>query len=193
MSGPAGYSRPMRAMHWLTVALLLFAYPLAWSVEQAQSAEVAARLLMLHRSVGVTVLLLTLVRLVWRGRDPRPALPSDLPAWQRWAAQANVAGLYLLLLAQPSLGLLASWLHGDRMLLYGFIHLPVVAVPDRGLSRLLFRLHGEVALALLALIGLHVGAALHHLLVRRDAVMSGMLGPCPLRRGTDKALTERTP
>jgi cytochrome b561 len=182
----------MRAMHWLTAALLLFTYPLAWSIEQAPSADVAARLVMLHRSFGVAVLLLTLMRLIWRRRTSIPP-PPGLPGWQRLAAKANAMALYGLLLAQPALGLTASWLHGDRIILFGFVSLPALLAPDRPLSRLLFRLHGGVALLLLALVGLHVAAALHHLLIRRDDVMSGMLGPCRLRPGTHKAPTERAP
>lgn len=98
------YPLSMRVLHWLTAALLLFAYPLAWSIEHAQSAEAAARLVMLHRSIGVTVFLLTLIRLVRRMTSEAPPLPTDLPGWQHWAAQVNESLLYVLLLAQPSLG-----------------------------------------------------------------------------------------
>ncbi len=83
------YPLSMRVLHWLTAALLLFAYPLAWSIEHAQSAEAAARLVMLHRSIGVTVFLLTLIRLVRRMTSEAPPLPTDLPGWQHWAAQVN--------------------------------------------------------------------------------------------------------
>jgi cytochrome b561 len=121
----------MRAMHWLTAALLLFAYPLAWSIEQAQSADVAARLLMMHRSFGVTVLLLTFMRLIWRWRTSVPPPPPGLPGWQRLAAKANAMTLYGLLMAQPALGLTASWLHGDRIMLFGVVTLPALLAPDR--------------------------------------------------------------
>jgi cytochrome b561 len=189
-AAPGGHPCGIRVLHWLTAALLLFAYPLAWSVEAASSAEVAQRLLMLHRSLGVTILALTLARLAWRLSRPVPALPPDLPAWQRLAARANALGLYLLLLAQPALGLAASWFHGDRLVLFG-IGLPMLAAPDRPLGRLLFRLHGTAAILLLALVAVHVAAALYHHFVRRDEVVSGML--LPVRRATDKPLGERSP
>ena len=186
------YSRSMRMLHWLTAALLLFAYPLAWSIELAQSADVAARLVMLHRSVGVTVLLLTLIRLARRLSSTVPALPPDLPFWQRWAARGNTGLLYVLLLAQPSLGLAASWLHGDHIVLYGCIGLPAGAA-NRALSHQLFQLHGAVALLLLALIGLHAGAAFYHLIVRRDHVMSSMVGACLRPHRIGKATSEKIP
>ncbi|HVJ52291.1 MAG TPA: cytochrome b/b6 domain-containing protein [Aliidongia sp.] len=189
---PHFYSRSMRVLHWLTAALLLFAYPLAWSIEQAQSADVAARLVMLHRSVGVTVLLLTLIRLIQRFSSEVPALPSDVPFWQRWAARGNEGLLYLLMLAQPSLGLAASWLHGDHIVLFGFIGFQGVWT-DRALSHQLFQIHGAVALLLLALIGLHAGAALYHLVVRRDHVMSSMVGARLLPHRTGRAATEQIP
>jgi len=169
------YPLSMRVLHWLTAALLLFAYPLAWSIEHAQSADAAARLVMLHRSFGVTVFLLNLIRLVRRITSEAPPLPIDLPDWQHWAAQMNEGLLYVLLLLQPSLGLAASWLHGDHIILFGFIGMQKES-SDQALSDVLFQFHGAMALILLALIGLHAGAALFHLVIRRDQVMSSMVG-----------------
>jgi len=185
-----GYTAAMRTMHWLTVALLLFAYPLAWSIDDAASAAEAARLVMLHRSFGVLLLLITLVRLAWRRRTHIPALPPELPSWQVSAARANTVMLYALLLAQPVLGLTASWLHGDHVVIFGMARVPALLPPDRPLGRLLFWLHGRVALLLLAVIGLHVAAALHHHFVRRDDVLSGMLASRAPRPAAEPERTE---
>jgi cytochrome b561 len=174
-TAPLVYPLAMRVLHWGTVALLLFSYAAAWSIEQAQSAQGAALLLMVHRSVGATLFLVTLVRLIVRLSSERPSLPADIPVWQRWGAHGNEFALYCLPLLQPALGFAASWLHGDRILLFGFISLQG-AWKDRALSSQLFLFHGVVALLLLVLIGLHVGAALYHLVVRRDNVMSSMIG-----------------
>jgi cytochrome b561 len=189
-TGP-GYPTAMRVMHWLTVALLLLAYPLAWSIDAASSVDEAHRLVMLHRSVGVTILLLTLVRFTWRQRSTIPPLPSDLPWWQRLAARANALGLYVLLVMQPLLGLAASWMHGDHIVILGGVELPTLLPLDRPLGRLLFWLHGWVATLILLLIGVHVAAALYHHFVRRDDVLSGMLGTRAARSTTPEALTER--
>ncbi len=176
----------MRAMHWLTVALLLFAYPLAWLVDDVPSADQAHRLIVLHRTFGLTLLLLTLVRFAWRqwSRARIQPLPADLPGWQRFAARANAMGLYVLLLAQPALGLAASWLHGDRIVIPGGIEFASPLSPDRPTARVLFGLHSWVSILLLMLVGAHVAAALYHRFVRRDDVLAGMLGAGGPRRVT---------
>jgi cytochrome b561 len=181
----------MRLMHWTTVALLLSVYPLALAVEDAASASEARRLIMLHRSLGLTVLLVTLVRLMGRQRTRIPPLPADLPRSQRFAARANVVALYSLLLAQPVLGLTASWLHGDLVTFFGVVALPAPLALDRPLSRLLFWLHGWSALLLLAAIGAHVAAALYHHFIRKDEVLSGMLGTRLAHREPDPRARER--
>jgi cytochrome b561 len=178
----------MRVMHWLTVVLLLLAFPLAWSIDQAASADEAHRLVMLHRSVGVILLVLTLARFAWRQRSRIPPLPSDLPWWQRLAARANAMALYVLLLTQPVLGLAASWMHGDRVVILGGLSLPALLPLDRPSGRWLFWLHGWVAVLLLLLIAIHVAAALYHHFVRRDDVLSGMLGTRTVRGTTSNAL-----
>lgn len=130
---------------------------------------------MLHRSFGLTILGLTAFRLAWRQRTPVPPLPADVPPLQRIAARASVAALYVLLGSQPVLGVVGSLLHGDRVTVFGAVVLPALLPFNRPLARQVPWLHGWTALLPLALIGLHVAAALHHHFVRRDAVLSGML------------------
>jgi len=165
----------MRAIHWGTLSLLVGIYTLAWSIDGAGSHDEAAWLIMMHRSFGLTVLLLTVSRLGWRQVTHVPALPDSVPGPQRIAAKAVVIALYLLLLLQPLLGLIASQLHGDHIEVFGLFALPVFMAPDRALSRQIFALHGTVALLLLAPIVMHACAALYHHFVRRDDVLRGML------------------
>ena len=169
-----GYAAPMRAMHWATVALLFGAYCAIWAVGAAATGAEAAWLAMLHRSFGVTTLALTLVRLAWRQRTEVPPLPAGLPLFQRLAARANVAALYGSLVSQPLLGLAGSMIHGDRVSVFGVV-LPDLLPVARPLARAVLRVHGWIALLLLAAIGVHVAAALFHHLVRRDDVLSRML------------------
>ncbi|HEV2676074.1 MAG TPA: cytochrome b/b6 domain-containing protein [Aliidongia sp.] len=170
-----GYGGAMRAIHWITLALLVGAYALAWSIDGASSRDQAAWLRMVHRSFGLTILLLTVIRLGWRQVSPAPALPDSMPWAQRIAAKGVAILLYVLLFLQPLLGLAASQAHGDRVGFFGLWTLPSVMATDRALSRQLFALHGTVALVLLALIALHAGAALHHHFIRRDDLLRGML------------------
>ena len=169
-----GYPASMRALHWLTAALLLGPYVAIWLIDHVGEAT-AGVLAMLHRSFGLTVLLLTIARLAWRLRSSVPPLPADIPTAQRLGAKTSVAALYGLLLLQPSLGIVGSLLAGDRVTVLGSILLPPWLGKNTPLSKRIFQLHGWIALALLALVGLHLSAALYHPFIRRDEVLAGML------------------
>jgi cytochrome b561 len=171
----ARYTTAMRALHWGTALLLVGSYSSIWAVASASSRAGAAQLILFHRSFGLVILILTAIRFWWRQRSPVPELPRDLPAWQRLAARANEAMLYALLVLQPLLGLGASMLHGDRIRVLGGLTLPDITPVDRKLANMLFGVHGTVALILLALLGMHVAAALFHHLVRKDDVLATML------------------
>jgi cytochrome b561 len=163
----------IRMLHWVTVALVVAAYALAWSLRDGMPPAQADRLVMLHRSVGVTIALLTLVRIGVRARVGVPGLPSDLPSWQRAAARVSEAGLYAALLAQPALGIAASLLSG-KLVLFG-VPMPVPAAPDLAMARGVMGVHGLVALSLLGLIAVHAGAALQHHFIRGDQILVRML------------------
>jgi cytochrome b561 len=170
-----GYTVTMRTVHWTSAMLLIGSYATAWTISSASTSVEIAELTRIHRSFGLIILTLTAIRLVWRQRERIPQLPPDIPRWQRLAARLNVVGLYGLLFAQPLLGLTASMVHGDRLVLLGGVALPGVLPVNRPLAYLLFEVHGEVALILLGVIGMHVAAALYHHFVRRDDVLVGML------------------
>jgi cytochrome b561 len=176
---PRMYSSVMRSIHWITLSMLISVYTLAWSIDGAGSHDQAVWLVMMHRSLGLSIMLLTLFRLGCRRVMRVPALPDSVPEQQRLAAKAVTIALYLLLFLQPLLGLLASQLHGDDINIFGVVVLPSVLAANRTLSRQIFTLHGTVALLLLALIGLHACAAFYHHFVRRDEVLTGMLPGLP--------------
>ncbi len=106
-----GYARAMQAMHWTTVALMISTCVAAWLIDAAGSREQAAWLVMLHRSLGITIMLLTPFRLVVRWRTRIPALPAGLPAIQRAAARASARLLYVLLFFHISSNVCSSGLN----------------------------------------------------------------------------------
>ncbi len=165
----------MGTMHWTSAMLLIGSYVTAWTISSATTSVEVAELTHFHRSFGLMILTLTAIRLVLRQRTRIALLPSDIPRFQRLAARLNVIGLYGLLFAQPLLGLMASMVHGDRLVLLGGFALPGALPVNRPLAHLLFEVHGMVALILLGLISMHVTAALYHHFVQRDDVLAGML------------------
>ncbi|NEU14285.1 cytochrome b [Methylobacterium sp. BTF04] len=143
-----------------------------------------------HKSVGITVLLLTLLRLAWRLLHPAPPLPDAMPPAERRAAGAAHGLLYLLLLGMPLTGwaLVSASPFNIPTVLYGLVpwpHMPVVSdLADKaGAEAILKAVHDYGAFALIALLALHVGAALRHHLILRDATLRRMLPLAPVRTG----------
>jgi cytochrome b561 len=169
------YTRVMQTLHWGTLTLLLGTYAAAWTIDSASGSADKAWLIMLHRSLGIAILLVTVLRVVVRQRTRVPSLPPSLPAAQRWLARIGAVSLYALLILQPMLGLTASALHGDHIVLFGSFALPRLLPDDRPMAHVLFHVHGTAASAFLALIGLHATAALYHHFVRQDQVLAAML------------------
>ena len=173
-----GIGRGVRLIHWLSAALLAGAFGLAWSFDALGPGATAGRLVTIHRSVGLTILGLTVLRLAWRAAHPLPPLPRG-PAWEHWLARAVQVALYLALLGQPLLGWASSAAQGDSVSYLGLWTLPdlVEADPDR--ADQLLGLHTTLGFVLLGLVALHVAGALRHGL-RGDGVLRRMMSGRPL-------------
>jgi cytochrome b561 len=173
-----------RLLHWLTASMMLLVLVLAFSIDHARSGTSFTALVQLHRSFGMTVWAVTLVRLVWRQFAKFPNWPADMPRPMRLAAQASEYALYTLLLAQPILGLLQTNADGDRVNLFFLDPLPALIGEDRLLAQRLLAVHETVGFLLLGLIALHVAAALFHHFWRRDDTLTAMLPFAAGRRPT---------
>lgn len=162
-------------MHWCSLFLLALIAFAAWRLGRAADADAAAGALSLHRSAGVLLWLLTLARLGWKASFARPAeLPTTVSRPQRFVARATQWALYVLLVLQPATGFLQSVLRGRPFPLLG-LTFPMVASRDRALVKLFHGAHEFGAWALLALVGLHAGAALFHHFALQDRVLRAML------------------
>jgi cytochrome b561 len=169
------FDQATRLMHWLTAGLMLSAFVLAFSIDLASSRGAHTAFLQLHRSVGLTIWVLTLFRLAWRHFAKYPDWPSDMSQAMRVAAVTSEYALYALLLAQPILGLLQTNAHGDRVNLFFIGQLPALIEKNRPLAQQLLTAHKAFGLCLLGLIALHVSAALFHHFWRRDNTLTAML------------------
>jgi cytochrome b561 len=182
-SAEARYSAVAIALHWL-IALAVLAL-IAIGLVMTRSAPGSMRqfqLFQLHKSIGITVLALSLCRLAWRLSHRPPALPATLPAWQRALALATHGAFYILIIGMPLTGwamVSTSPLHLPTML-YGRIRLPDLpfspAARHGGAVEAVFRqTHDTAAWIMIALVALHIAAALKHHFVDRDAILRGML------------------
>jgi len=183
-SGRSTYSAVAIALHWLIAALILINIGLAWYFTNlpklAQFGPAG-----LHKSIGITVLLLTLVRIGWRFTARPPPLPDSLRPWERWAAKATHVVFYVILLGLPLSGWAMTSASSHYALhptvLYGVLPWPQLPFShlDRdtldGLRKLFGQTHSLLALVAYFTIAVHVLAALKHQLIDRDDVMGRML------------------
>ena len=170
----------MRAIHWTTLALVAGAFAAVWIADPALVGPYVRPVIQVHRSLGLTVAALTIFRLAWRWRARIPPLPADLPMVQKIAARAAEGVLYVLLVAQPVIGLLYTNAYGLRVNLYFLGELPALIGRDRPLAAQLGNVHFFLGYSPLVLIGLHSAAALFHHFIRCDDVLNAML-PTRLR------------
>jgi cytochrome b561 len=162
-------------MHWLNAGLMLLVFALAFSIDLATSRASHTAYLQLHRSVGLSVWVLTIVRLVWRGFAKYPDWPTDKSQTMRVAAMTSEYALYALLLVQPILGFLQTSANGDHVYLFFIGQLPALIEKNRPLAQQLLIVHKSVGFTLLGLIAIHVSAALSHHFLRRDDTLTAML------------------
>jgi cytochrome b561 len=141
-------------------------------------------LVSIHKPLGITILILALLRLAVRLRRGAPPLPVDLPPVMKLAAKLSHVALYLLMIAMPLIGW-AMLSAADYPVVVAGMHLPRIAPVDASLHSMLWKAHQSLAFAFFALFLLHMAAALFHALVRRDGVFESMapIGSAAARDG----------
>jgi cytochrome b561 len=169
------YSSVSLILHWLTVALVV-TQVLLIQAHEATDGPISREFVNIHKSVGLTILVLTLVRLGWRFANPAIPLPAETPKWQKLAARATHVLFYVLLLAMPLVGWAASSAAGRDILWFGLFQWPLLPIGGgRDTARDLMDLHETSAKLLYVLIALHVAGALKHHFVDRDNVLHRMI------------------
>lgn len=171
----AGISAFGRWQHWLMALLIVGTFVLGWRMAGFESLAQRFAAYALHKSLGITVLLLLLIRIGWRWRTTLPALPAGMPAWQARAARWLQVALYGLMALVP----LSGWLYNSAsnfpLRWFGLLNLPPLSPPLPAYKALLADVHGYLAYGLLALATLHALAALKHHFIDRDQVLLRML------------------
>lgn len=168
MNSVLRYTTPAIVLHWLVALLIFVAFPLGVYMHELPLSPDKLKLYSYHKWIGITILMLVSLRVVWRLTHTPPPLPVDMVAWQRRASQVVHGLLYGLILAIPLSGWLMSSAKGFQTVWFGVLPLPDLIGKDKALGESLAELHEALNFTLLALVGLHVGAALkHHFLEHR--------------------------
>lgn len=180
MDTPARYAPLAIALHWLMALAILGLIGVGtWMTGLKPSPDKIA-IYNWHKWVGLTVLALAAVRIVVRALHPPPPLPP-MPRWQAWAARTTHGGLYALMLAMPLTGWLQNSAAGFPLSWFGLFRVPALIPRDPADFRFWQSVHEALAWAFVALILVHVGAALKHHCVDRDGLLARML-PAGRRR-----------
>ncbi|MBP7241183.1 cytochrome b/b6 domain-containing protein [Amaricoccus sp.] len=172
-----GYGVVARIFHWGTVLMIVVMIPVGLIMTQEIPRSIQDPLFILHKGLGVVVLVVVVLRIAWRLANPPPPLPASIPALQRRVARATHLGLYALLLAMPVSGYVRVIAGGFPIELLNALGVPPLLGKNEPLAAAASTFHFGGALALMALILLHVAGASYHGLVRRDGVASRMWPP----------------
>jgi cytochrome b561 len=169
------YTLTAQALHWLTVLLILTTLPVAWVMMSLPTGPEQTWMLVLHRSLGVTIFAVTVFRLAWRLTHPAPPSPSGAPRLTELISHVTHGLLYALLLLMPVTGYLQS-ADGRPVSYLGLFNLPQLP-KDKVLGDVANVFHHLGQWGLYTLVGLHVGATVWHVAIRRDGLLSRMLPP----------------
>lgn len=165
----AKYDRVQIILHWLIAVIILAMIGLGlYMVELPKQSElppgeesVRAFYFLMHKSLGLTAAMLIIVRLIWRLTHKAPPLPDTINKWQQRAAGAIQGLLYTVMIAMPLSGYLQSMYSSYDTKFWG-IELPRLAEADRAMRDTFTEVHEVLAFIFIALIALHLAAAIKH-------------------------------
>jgi cytochrome b561 len=172
------------ALHWLIALLLLGQFVFGLMLDDIPRGTPERGIYVnLHKSTGILIGLLILLRIVWRLTHAPPALPDTMPAWQQRAARYSHAALYLCMVMLPLSGYLASNFSKYGIKFFNVVQLPPWGPNDKTLYTVFNQTHHVTALLLAVFVGVHVLAVAKHMLIDHDGLLLRMWPRRPVRDG----------
>ena len=169
------YGSVVKSFHWLiallVIAMLIIGVSMGYIDNKALRSEVYA----FHKSLGLTILGLMILRLFWRLGNPTPSLPSHLPAWQRFGARFSHVLLYLTIILMPISGICMSTAAGYPPKFFGLFTVAAPISKSKAISSFFADMHEVLAWIIVALLVVHILAALKHHFIHKDHVLRRML------------------
>jgi cytochrome b561 len=172
-----GYGTVARLFHWVTALLVLAMIPVGIAMTSQGFDAVGDQLYIFHKGTGSVLLVLVVLRILWKVTHPEPPLPAGVPRIQRRIAGVTHWALLILLLVMTVSGYVRTVGEGFPIELLDFLGIPPLLSENVDLARRMSVLHAFSAYLLTALIAAHVGAAVHHALIARDGVMRRIWPP----------------
>lgn len=165
-------------LHWLTALMVLGLVAVGLVMQELPNSLTKFEIYALHKSFGITVLALTVMRLLWRMVAGAPRPVPGMPAWQRIAASLSHGALYLILLLMPISGWLyhsASGAVPRQLEWFKLFALPSLSERDRDVAEFAIGMHEWLFIALAVIVTVHALAAIKHHYIDRDRTLQRML------------------
>ncbi len=176
-SAPAAqaYSLPMKILHWLTAIIVFILIPVGIALDEVPEGPLQDRLFNGHRSMGLLVLILVVIRVIMRRMHGAPAPASVLTKFERIASTAVHHLLYTLLFLTPIVGWAMVSGYGAEITFFGLFTVPPILPQDENVEKILTKVHSLLGFGMAVLVIAHAGAGLMHGLIKRDGVLQRML------------------
>lgn len=181
-----------KAFHWIVAVFVIGMLIGGLTMVELPTSPDKFKLYALHKSFGITILVLMLLRLAWRSVDPRPRDVPGMAPLVAFAAHAVHRLLYLALLAMPISGWVYNSASNFPLQWFKLVQLPAIVAPDPELKRLAHDVHEALALFIMLLLALHIAGALKHHFIDRDDTLRRML-PFMKPRASSSAILRETP
>lgn len=173
---PASFSPGQKWLHWLMAAIIiLIMVPAGLTMRRIGEGPVTNTLYELHKSFGLIVFSLATIRAILRLIRGAPPIEPNVPAWQRFAAYVSHYALYMLIFLVPLTGWAATSACCAPVNLFWTVPLTLPVPGSEDLAKAIFRLHHGFVYTLMAIVAVHVAAALQHHFIRRDRTLVRML------------------
>ena len=172
-SAPHRFALIQRVLHWLMAVCILAMLFIGVGMVSTVAPKYLP-LILVHKTIGVILLVLVLIRLALRLHYGAPPLPADLSRPMKFGARLSHQLLYALMIVMPLLGLGMLWAAAYPVVLYGGIRIPALLPQSDLMHTLLWNAHVYLGFAFFALVLLHLAAGLFHALIRRDGVFESM-------------------
>lgn len=169
------YSSVAIVLHWLIALLIIGALAVGIYMADLRTSPEKIKLITYHKWTGVTILGLVALRILWRLGHRPPTLPLHMSRIEIAAAHLGHFVLYILMIATPIIGWLMSSAHGRSVNWFNIIQLPDLVAKNHDLAEILEEAHEILAYTLLALVVVHVLAALKHHFMDKDGLLGRMI------------------
>lgn len=164
-----------KTFHWIIALSIISMLAVGFIMVNMEPSSLRGTLYSLHKSTGVLILLLVILRFTWRAWNPVPQLPNSLNPWHQRLAKLSPLTLYILMFIMPLSGITLSEAAGYPINVYNQFTLPMLLPKDPSISKIAATIHKYCAFVFIGTLILHIGAAFYHHFILKTNILKRML------------------